>query len=403
MKQRSERYYFLESIFLSMASLGVYNLIIQFVVYPAVNRTLGAELFGGILTLISVQSVLAVSIGAGVNYARMANVPKFTASNADYNLYLLPWLILTAVGTAGSLFYFGAPHTLSFALYPLLSVLMALRYYASVAFRLEINYRKNFLFYILISAGYLLGLLVFRFTKLWETALLPGEALAIAYVVFASPIFRRPLLRKSEHFKAVCSSGTALVFSQLFANLTLHADRLLIGAFADSRQVTIFYTASLLGKAMAMLTEPIAGVAVGYLARSKSFGRKQYLLCAGATLALGALIFLLFLPIAPFVIGILYPDIVSDASPLFAIANGGQILYFVANLLLVILLRFTKEKYQFIINVSYCVAFFAVCIPAVLHGGLSAFCMSVLLLNVVRLTVVFLLGFIQSSKGDNTL
>ena len=62
-----------------------------------------------------------------------------------------------------------------------------------------------------------------------------------------------------------------------------------------------------------MLTDPIAGVAIGFLARSKSFGRRQFVLSALVSLLLGALAFVAFIPIAPFLIGILYPDVAADA------------------------------------------------------------------------------------------
>ena len=398
MKEHSQRYGFLESVVLSMAALGIYNCVIQFLLYPALNRRLGTEVFGEILTLLSIQTVPVISAGAGVNYARMANVPHFKAENGDYNRCLLVCFGLIASVSVGTLCIRGTTYAVSFILYPVLGIVTALRYYASVAFRLEINYRKNFVFYILLSVGYLLGMLVFRLTSLWETALLAGEVLAVFYVLCTSPVLRRPYLKTSPHAHTVYRSCGALVFSQIFCYLTLNADRLLIGSLRSGTEVTIFYTASLLGKAMAMLTEPIAGVAIGYLARSKGFGRKQFLLCSGAGVFAGLAACAVFVPLSPFLIGILYPDIAADAAPYFLIANSGQILYFVANLLLVILLRFTKEKYQLYINIVYCAAFFAACIPALLHDGLSAFCKVVLLLNIARLAAVLLLGILKSPK-----
>lgn len=402
MKLRSQRANFLESVVLSVIGIGVYNAVLQFLVYPVISRRIGAEAFGHVLTLLSVLSVAAVAVGAGVNYARMANVPRFDAENGDYNRCLLPGLLAVALCAALALGFVGTTHPASRALYPLLCVVTTLRYYGNVAYRLEVNYRKNFLFFLLLSVGYALGLLLFLPLGLWEIALLVGELFAVGYVVLSSPVLRRPFFRTSPNARKVRASCDALIPSQLFMNLTMHADRLLIGALLDGRQVTLFYIASLLGKAIAMLTEPIAGVAIGFLARSKSFGRRQFLLSALVSLVIGALAFLAFIPIAPFLIGFLYPDVAADAKPYFLVANGGQILYFIANLLLVILLRLAPEKVQFYINVTYSVLFFAVCIPALLHGGLSTFCTCVLLLNAVRLLAVLVLGFIKS-KGERQL
>lgn len=399
MKPRSQRAFFLESVVLSVIGIGVYNAVIQFLVYPVISRRVGAEAFGNVLTLLSVLAVAAVSVGAGVSYARMANVPRFETENGDYNRCLLPGLAAVAVCCAGALVVFGAPHPASWALYPLLGVVSTLRYYGNVAYRLEVNYRKNFLYFLLLSAGYALGILLFLPLALWEIAVLVGELFAVGYVVLSSPVLRRPFWNVSPNARKVRASCAALIPSQLFMNLTMHADRLLIGALLDGTQVAIFYIASLLGKAIAMLTEPIAGVAIGFLARSKSFGRRQFLLSAIVSLALGALAFAAFIPIAPVLIGILYPDVAADAKPFYLVANGGQIVYFIANLLLVIILRFAAEKYQFYINIVYSVLFFAVCIPALLHGGLSAFCTCILVLNTVRLLAVLALGMVKSKEG----
>ena len=402
MKPRSQRAYFLESVVLSVIGIGVYNAVLQFLVYPVISRRIGAEAFGHVLTLLSVLSVAAVAVGAGVNYARMANVPRFDAENGDYNRCLLPGFLAVALCGALALGFVGTTHPASWVLYPLLCVVTTLRYYGNVAYRLEVNYRKNFLFFLLLSVGYALGLLLFLPLGLWEITLLVGELFAVGYVVLSSPVLRRPFFRTSPNAREARASCAALIPSQLFMNLTMHADRLLIGALLDGTQVTVFYIASLLGKAIAMLTEPIAGVAIGFLARSKSFGRREFLLSALVSLVIGALAFLAFIPIAPFLIGILYPDVVADAKPYFLVANGGQILYFIANLLLVILLRFAPEKVQFYINVTYSVLFFAVCIPALLHGGLATFCTCVLLLNALRLLAVLVLGFVKS-KGERQL
>ena len=217
MKPRSQRAFFLESVVLSVIGIGVYNAVLQFLVYPVINRRVGEDAFGNVLTLLSVLSVAAVAVGAGVNYARMANVPRFPTENGDYNRCLLPGLAAVALFGAGALAYFGAPHILSWALFPLLCVLSTVRYYGNVAFRLKVNYRKNFLFYLLLALGYALGLLLFRLIGIWEVAILFGELFAIVYVVLSSPVLRRPFWKTSENARKVRASCAALIPAQ-FAN-----------------------------------------------------------------------------------------------------------------------------------------------------------------------------------------
>ena len=137
----------------------------------------------------------------------------------------------------------------------------------------------------------------------------------------------------------------------------------------------------------------------GFLARSREFGRKQYLLSACGSVLLGLAAFAVMIPVSPVLIGLLYPDLLDGASAYFLLANGGQIVYFIANLLLVIALRFMPEKYQTFLNAGYGALFFALCTPALRHGGLPLFCRVVLLINLLRLAAVLLLGVIHSKKG----
>ncbi len=396
----NKKYKFFESIFLSMAALGIYNCIIQIAVYPYFSRVLGADRFGDALTLIAVTAVLSVSAGVGVNYSRMAISTKYESKNGDYNRYLIVCAAVCAAVCEAALFITGEATPGAVILYPLAAIAIMLRYYADVEFRLTVNYRKYFLFYLILGAASAAGLLLFRLTGRWETVFIFGELFAVSYVVIRGSVFSRPLLAKSANTKAVFSSCNAVAFSQLFATFILNSDRFLINAFLGGGAVTIYYTASLLGKTTALLTGPFNGVVIGFLAKyEKPVTKKFYLLCSAGSLAAGAVLFALFIPLSPFVLKILYPEISGSAAQYCLLANGGQILYFVSNLLLVICLRFMKERYQLYINGVYAAVYFAVCIPALMHGGISAFVAAVFAVNAVRLAAIILLGTVKAKRN----
>ena len=398
MKKTSEKYKFFESVTLCVIALGIYNFVTQFVLYPILNRNMGDETFGNVLTLISVLSVVSMSVGVGTNYSRLANKPRFETFNGDYNRFLCVALIPITVIPVVSLFFFENASPLSFVFLPLLSVSIMLRYYSEAEFRLQTNYRKNFVFYIILTVGSLLGLVFFKLTKSWETVILTGEILAIVFAALCGNLLKKPFFKKSRMHKEVFRSCCALSGSQFFCNLTLNADRLLINAFLTGTDVTVYYVASLLGKAMALLTGPVSGVLIGFLAKTKNFGRKQFLLCSLFSIIMGLFVFVLFIPLAPLIIGLLYPETAIEAKKYFLLANGGQIIYFISNLLLVIVLRFTKEKLQLFINVIYTVAFFAVSIPSLIFGNLISFCTAVLVLNVLRMLSILITGLYYSKS-----
>ena len=118
-------------------------------------------------------------------------------------------LVLTGILAFGS----GAG-PVELLLFALLSIGTMWRFYADVEFRLRLNYKRYFIYYAIISAGYATGAAVFHVTGRWEVSLLLRNIL----------------------------SGEA---------------------------VTIFCHASLPGKTIAMVSTPQSSVIIGYPARYK--------------------------------------------------------------------------------------------------------------------------------------
>lgn len=382
-----------------MAALVIYNCVIQFFVYPSFSRALGSEGFGNLLTLLAVMSIYAISAGSGTNLSRLAVSTRFKASNGDFNLFLLICGVLSVVLSAFLVPVFDGRGSLSAALFSLVCVIVMLRYYSDSEFKLALNYRRFFIYYLILSAATAVGVLIFRLTDRWETVFIFGELPAVLYVVFRGAIYKRPVFTPSENRRPVFRSCTQLVLSQSFSSFILNSDRLLISAILGGSDVTVFYISSLLGKAMALLTGPFEGVVIGYLAKyDKPITKRFFALCAAASLAAGAVVFIVFIPLAPFIIGLLYPDVVGEARRYFLAANGGQIVFFISNLLLVVILRFVSERYQLLVNGLYIVLYLAVCIPVLLKRGLGTFIAAVLVVNLVRFAAVAVIGLTKASS-----
>jgi hypothetical protein len=90
----------------------------------------------------------------------------------------------------------------------------------------------------------------------------------------------------------------------------------------------------------------------------------------------------------------------ADIKEYFAVTNLSQVLYFIANVITVILLRFAKSRYQLYVNVVYAVSFAAICIPAAIFGGFWGFCLGLLVTCSIRFLVAVSLGYftVLSSK-----
>ena len=383
----------------SVGATAIFNMVIQFAMYPFLERNLGKENYGVALSVLSIVAILAGTIGTAANYSRMVTSANngIACTNGDYNIILLALSTICGLGGIFYLRYLGISSALAAVIFVTLIILTALRYYSDVEYKINSDFMRYMIFYVAISVGYLLGMLIYRLTGEWMLAFIAGEALGVIFVVFQGTIYRKDVLTPSAQFLPVCKSMGFLLLSTLIDNLTLNADRLLLMIFAGGSAVSIYYTASLLGKVVAMLSVPMNSIIISYLVKYEgSLTKKFWSVAAGGSLVLGALAFAGCTIISPFLLNILYPDLKNDIAPYIAPAILGQIFYFVSGVLLVILLKFRGEKKQFLFNACYAVEFMAIVIVGTWLGGLNGFVYTCLAANAIRFVAVIIWGFIPS-------
>jgi O-antigen/teichoic acid export membrane protein len=242
--------------------------------------------------------------------------------------------------------------------------------------------------------GYLVGLLLFYITELWLLALLTGELFGLLSVLLRGRIF----IIDDEPFTPELDFAAKLSLTffgaEVLSTFIFNADRIILRSLIGSEAVADYYVASLFGKTAALLTVPLSGVVIGYLAKYK--GVLSHKLMNMITAGAGIGIFLgsaactvasnIFIPI-------IYPDRLDAVKAYFVSANLSQILYFASNVITVILLRFARSKYQLYVNAAYAVAFVLICIPCAIFGGLRAFCIGLALTCLIRFLFAAGLGY----------
>ena len=387
----------------SIAGLVMMNVVAQFIIYPYWNRVLGSEAYGNIVYLLAIMNIMAISVGSGINYARMRQSAEGKTGNRAYLLLMaggnvLSLLILFLLKAIGLLNISSA----NFALFCLLTVVTMWRFYADVEYRLHINYKGYFLYYLVIGIGYLLGILLFKETGLWPLTLLPGETAGLLLVFWKGSVFKADRIDNNS-FSKILNLALLLVGTNLLSHLIFNGDRLILQWFAGSTAVTTYYIASLFGKTMTLITTPLNGVLVGHLAKNNGKLTRRLIkqvtvvtICA-VIIATGVCC-LASMIILPF----LYPAEYSEVSRYLIIANAAQVFYFVGNVLTAsILLRFTHARNQMIVNVVHGVMFVAVCIPLAWKLGIDGFCWGLMVVNVMRFVLCVVLGYMGVKKSEN--
>ncbi len=392
----------------SVGGLVAMNGVIQLLLYPQIKRTLGSEKFGDILSILAVVSVLATAIGTGANYARMVAKTKNRGGNGDFNVFLLLSFIPVAIiSVISSVLILGEKGIVFNALLIALSFLSVLRYYGDVEYRLNVNFVLFFVYYLLISVGYVVGTFmikggVFGDRLTWVTAIILGELLAVGFVAVSGSIFKgREALKVSPEFCANMKTVMFLVATNFINALVLQADKLLLNVFVNGEAVTVFYIATLIGKVIAMLTTPLNGIIIGYLTRYKGkFTAKFFTVVTVASLAVSVIFTAGGVLVSHIFVKWMYPDVYSEAAVYFLVANAGQVLYFISGTMMVVVLRFVHERFQLIINMVYAALFAAIVIPLVWKFGIWGITWGLLAVNVLRFLLVAAVGYAHVDKND---
>ncbi len=373
------------------------NCILQLLVYPLLNRFMGSEQLGNLLYIMGLVAVICPSVGQALNTSRLVVRRNYEVKNGDYNKLLL--LFGVAGACLGLLMARASVGSVSGGILTVfLLLLTAFRYYGEVEYRLNLNYQQYFIYYAVLSAGYLAGFVLYLFTGIWFLVFVTGEAAALLYLAFTGSVFRK-FWQGSAFFSVAMRRGSFLIGSYLITNLTMNVDRIVLKNMIGDLAVTQYYVTSLIGKTMVLLVAPVNTIVISYLTRrEENLNRGQFL--RYVLLGLGAcFIFFLFAQIGtPIFVRLLYGDaLYQSVRGIVTIVNISQILGVFSAFLFIVVLTFTEERWQLILQAVHLVVIFALIFLLTPQYGIAGFSVAVLVANILRVLAVIVLGIYKSN------
>lgn len=390
----------------SIAGLMLMNGMLQLLINPKLNAWVGEDAFGNYQSIFAVVSIMGTTFGVAANYSRMVRCREKKDTNGDYNIFLTIISVLCVAVAAATLIIYQSFSPVHFLLLTVLMVLTVLRYYGDVNYRMELNYKGFFVYYAIITAGYCLGLLLFRYiSQQWMLTFIAGEAAAVLFVLLHGKIFKgKNLLKKSPYFKETMQSVGILSATNLLSAIAQQADKIILRLTKGGEAVTTFYVSTLLGKVVSLLTTPLNGVLIGYLTKYEGkFTKKIMAVFTGALLGLGLIALVACFVASEIFVKLFYPDVFDEAKQYFFLANAGQIFYFIANCLMTIILRVAGEKYQMYINVIYIIIYAATVIPLTIGYGIWGITVALLITNAAKFLIAAVVGFAKVKNNNKLL
>ncbi len=384
----------------TIAGALVLNGVLQLIVYPRLNAEIGAEAIGSVLYITGLVSILGPSIGQSLNTSRLVVRRDHDVSNGDYDCTIL---LFSAIGIAAALIYSRASieGAATYLLTALLLIVTIFRYYGDCEYRLNLNYKRYFIYYLLISIGYIVGYVLYKLGGSWFLIFLVGEAAALVYVTVTGGIFKK-FLTRSPNFKVVLGKGAVLVGSYFVTNTTLNIDRLVLNNTLGGIAVTEYYVASLIGKTLVLFIAPINTIIISYLTKDRiKMNRRGFLKYAGIGLLVSAVFFGLCQIGTPIFINLFYASLYGSVEGIITVVNLTQILSMLSAYLFIIVLTFTNEKWQLGLQCAHLVLLL-VLIVVMMQGSLENFSMAVLIANAIRIVAVLILGLIKAGNTEKS-
>lgn len=382
----------------SFIGLLFMNGILSLFVYPLLSRQLGNVTQGKILYYTSLMNFIAGAFGSGANYARMKLLSEDEGKkNGPFNLFLLITIPLICLLTVVAWLLKGRDNVGTALPLLMLGIFMCVvRYYADVEFRMNLNYKRFSVFYILIGIGYCVGTGIFFLSGQWIWIFIFGELFGIIYILFFGTIFKKPFFQCEGKLTEGFSEMFTLSGSYFLSDFVSLADRFLFPILLTNGDelTSLYYCGSVVGKMMSLLSTPLNGVLMGYLAKDKrKVGRKDVSKVIGLTLIIFLVVTALSVLGSYIFVSLFYPNNLETVKPILLLANMGQVLFFICNTLMVLVLRYTKTGNQIIINLIYIAVFLCVTIPLILNYGLMGMAWGIFIVNGLKFILFSIFGF----------
>ncbi|AZN38582.1 lipopolysaccharide biosynthesis protein [Paenibacillus albus] len=393
---------FILDALLNIIAYAIPVIILQLIAFPIIGRELGNNQYGLVVTLVSLYTLLSLPFGNVLNNVRLLQNKDYESNGikGDFNV-LLAWSIVLSslILMLGTIYYEGNFTFSSIALIVVISCLNLLREYLIVSFRINLNYKAILINNAILGFGYVIGIAVFYITGLWQMILIIGSGLSLIYITRNTNLLREGFTVTSL-FKKIAYKSFVLFISVFLKNVLSYADKLLLFPLLGPTAVSIYYTATILGKIIAIMITPINSVMLSYLSKTEKISLKYFFSIFGLTGIIGGIGYLVTILISYRILSFLYPNWAADSMELIYITTASAILEVVASVLHPFLLRFSNINWQYLISGSNLIVYVLGATIFFNLYGLIGFCIGILVTNVFKLGLMIVI-FIINYRNDS--
>ena len=388
-----EKRKFLYDIVLNICASAMPVAFLQLVIYPIVANQLGGNDYGLMLTIYSVWMIFSNSLGNVLNNIRLLWNKNYldVDEEGDFMILYRKW------GLAGSVFvffvtwfYYGGFKLTHIILSVLIGFLIFNKSYLEVGFRIILNFKYITVNSLIHVAGLLTGFLVYHYTGYWEFIYIFGFGFSVLYCLMKTNLMQEAV-KKTHFYPKVSRDCYSLFVAAVINNITNYADKMVLFPLIGGTAVSIYYTATILGKIVSMMTNPINSVILSYISRwdnEKSNIIEKVFPIVSIVAIFGYGFTLL---IARPAMSLLFPQWVEEVMKYIPVTTITIMLNLLISFLNPFVMRFCDRRSQIAINASGATIYFTAALILWHLKGLLGFCIGTVVGSLCKLITMMII------------
>jgi len=377
--------------------------ILQLVALPVVGSRLGEDQYGLVITLISLFTLLSLPFGNVLNNIRLLENKQYELKklSGDFNVILVGCTVISSFLTlVGSLYYSENTSFYNALIIMVISALNLVREYLVVSFRINLNYKAILLNNVILGIGYLVGLLLFIITGYWHWIFIVGSILSLFYIIMKTNLIKENF-EITSLFRQTTYKTFILFVSTFLKTILSYADKLILFPLLGPGAVSIYYTATIVGKIVSMAITPINSVMLSYLTRIDRISIRKFIYILTFTTIIGVVGYFITILLSYPLLTFLYPDWAKESLKLIYITTATVIVGVVNSVIHPFILRYNSINWQLVISGVNVIIYIASTYTFYNQYGLIGFCIGILIANVIKLLLmiaVFIFSYIVVNK-----
>ena len=271
----------------------------------------------------------------------------------------------------------------------MIATLILLKSYFEVGLRIKLNYVAILFNGLLQSAGFVIGLCVFYFTGVWQAVFIFGFSFCVCFTILKTGMLKEQS-KKTMLYDTV-NRDVNLYTIATFSNSSMsYADKLVLYPLMGGHVVSIYYTATILGKIVSMVSGPITSVILSYISkwnRDKKSIFSKVLILGGGLAIIGYVITML---ISRPVIELLFPQWLDEVMIYIPITTVAIVIQTLNSFLNPFILKFYDIKWQIVINIISVSVYFLGSLILWHFYGMIGFCVGTIVGHAAKTLIMVL-------------